>query len=383
MKKLSDTYNSVAPIKTGEIIEGRVIGQEGACLFVDLGPRGTGIIQGRELYQSREKTREIKKNDKIFAKVIDLETDKGYIELSLKDAQKEVVWGELAQRQEKREAVKVKVLGANKGGLLTKVEDIPAFLPVSQLSLQHYPKVEQGDPQKILKELQKFIGQELEVNIFTLDQKQNQIILSERLKETERKRELLQHYQRGDVVKGEITGVCNFGAFFKFPAKSAAKREARGKEEEKEEFIEGLIHISELDWQLVEDPSEIVKPGQKVKAKIVQIADEKVFLSLKQLKESPWEDIEQKIKKGEVIKGKVKKLNPFGAFVEIRPKIQGLCHISEFGSQKKMEEELKLGKSHEFKVLLIDPKGYKITLGLVRDDSPSKPPTNSEPAETS
>lgn len=343
----------------GDVIEGKIIGKESSCLFIDLAPQGIGVIRGREFHEARGRIKDLTTGKKIFAKVISPETDEGYIELSLKDAQKEIVWQELEQKKEEKESLTVKILGANKGGLLTNVNGVPAFLPVSQLSNKNYPKVEEGNPQKILKKLQDFIGKELQVNIFSLDQKQNQIILSERLKETEEKKEILKKYQVEDVVEGEITAICDFGTFVKFPLNK--------KEEEK---VEGLIHISELDWQLVEDPAKVVKIGEKVKAKILQITGDKVFLSLKALKENPWQDIEKKLKKGDIIKGKVKKLNPYGAFVEVLPKIQGLCHISEFGSQKKMEETLKVNESYNFKILLIDPAEYKVTLEFVDKVNP-------------
>ena len=153
----------------------------------------------------------------------------------------------------------------------------------------------------------------------------------------------------GDVIDSEIIGIVDFGAFIKF-----------GKEN-----LEGLIHISELDWTIIEDPSRIVKIGQIVKAKIINISDDKVFLSLKALKQDPWKDIEEKYKKGDIIKGKVTKLNPFGAFVQVTPKIQGLCHISEFNSQKKMEEKIKIGKKYNFQILQIKPEEHRMTLALV------------------
>lgn len=373
MRKLSKKYNILAPFKVGEIIKGRILNQEGASLFIDLGPQGTGIIRGKEYQAAKEQIKELSPGQELFAKVVDLETEDGYIELSIKDAQEEALWQELEEKQQKREIFKVKILGANKGGLLAKVRGVAAFLPVSQLTSQHYPKVEGGDPQKILAQLREFVGKELEVSIFSLDPKQNQIILSERLSEAEKKKEILKNYKEGDVVEGEITGICDFGAFIRFPSPVKASKEKTkenpGKKEEiLEESLEGLIHISELDWQLVENPAEVVKVGQKVKAKILQIQDDKIFLSLKAFKKNPWQGIEKKLKKGEICKGKVKKLNPYGAFVEILPKIQGLCHISEFGSQKKMEAQLKVGKTYDFKILMLDPKEYKISLQLVKKE---------------
>ena len=228
-------------------------------------------------------------------------------------------------------------MGANKGGLLTEVSGIPAFLPLSQLIPANYPKVEGGNKLKILNELQKFIGKEMEVKIFDLDPKEEKLILSEKAKEAEKIRESLKNYKVGDAVEGEITGIVDFGVFIRFPASGKTGR--RGGAPEK---LDGLIHISELDWQLIENPSEIVKVGQTVKAKIVDIADDKVSLSLKALKKDPWEGIEKKYKKGDIVNGKVTKFNPFGAFVQISPRIQGLCHISEFSSGAQMKDSLEL-----------------------------------------
>lgn len=353
MKEMIEKNDLLKPPKVGEIVQGKIVSRGKASVFLDLGVWGTGIIYGREFYEAKDKLKDLEIGEIIFAKIVDLENEQGYIELSLTKAGKELAWEELKQKKEREENIKVKILGANKGGLLAKVSGIPAFLPVSQLSTTHYPKVEGGDSQKILKSLQKFIGQEIEVKIFDFDQKEEKLILSEKAKETKKIKEILKNYKVGDLVEAEITGIVDFGVFVRFI------------EQKRGENIEGLIHISELDWQLIEDPSEIVKVGQKVKAKIIDISDGKVSLSLKALKKDPWTDIEKKYKKGDVVKGEVTKFNPFGAFVQISPKIQGLCHVSEFGSQKKMEEVLKIGEKYDFQILLIDPKEHRLTLKKV------------------
>ena len=341
--------NSLKPPRVGEIIEGKVIAKERGALFLDLGVIGAGIIYGKEFYEAKDSLKNLKIGDNVFAKIVDLENEEGYLELSISQAGKELTWGELRQKREEGEMIRIKISGANKGGLLAEISGISGFLPVSQLSPVNYPKVEGGETTKILKELQKFVGKELDVQIFDLDPKTNKLILSEKLKETKKIKESLKNYKVGDVIDSEIIGIVDFGAFIKF-----------GKEN-----LEGLIHISELDWTIIEDPSRIVKIGQIVKAKIINISDDKVFLSLKALKQDPWKDIEEKYKKGDIIKGKVTKLNPFGAFVQVTPKIQGLCHISEFNSQKKMEEKIKIGKKYNFQILQIKPEEHRMTLALV------------------
>ena len=343
---MEEKDNLVKPPKIGDIVQGKVIGRGRASVFLDLGVYGTGIIFGREFYEARNKLKNLETGQEVFAKVVDLENEEGYFELSLTKAGKEIAWEELARKKENDETVKVKITGANKGGLLTEISGIPAFLPVSQLSPVNYPKIEGGDTQKILKSLQKFVGQEMELKIFDFDRKEGKLILSEKAKENKRLKEILEKYKVGDLVEGEITGVVDFGAFMRF------------------DELEGLIHISELDWQLIEDPSEIIKVGQKVKAKIIDISDNKVSLSLKALKKDPWEKIEEKLKKGDIIKGEVTKLNPLGAFIQLSPLIQGLCHISNFGSSEKMKEAIEVGKKYEFQILSIEPKEHRMSLKL-------------------
>ncbi len=260
------------PPKEGEIIEGKVIKLSKSAIFLDLGAKGTGIIYGQEFLEAKGLLKDFKIGDNVWGKVVELDNEEGYIELSVAQAQKELIWQELEIKREKDETLKVKILGANKGGLLSEVSGIPAFLPVSQLSAKYYPKVEGGDKLKILRELQKFIGQELKTKIIDLDPKQKKLILSEKVRGEKEIKEILKNYQVGDVVEGKITGLADFGAFMSFPFK------------EKAEPIEGLIHISELDWQLIKDPSEIVKKGQTIKAKIIEISDNRVALSLKALK---------------------------------------------------------------------------------------------------
>lgn len=348
---LYQLYQTIKPPKVGDIVEGTVIGSGRSVLYIDLGNIGTGVVLGREFYISRDEIKNLKKGDKVYAKIIDLENEKGYIELSLQSAGKELAWEKLKKQKAENKPLKIKVIGANKGGLLTEVFGITAFIPSSQLAQEHYPRVENAEPNKIVRELQKLIGKELEVYILDLDPAQEKLILSEKLKEKEIIKEVLQNYKVGDVVDGIVTGIADFGCFIAFPAKAEQK-------------IEGLCHISELSWQLVEKPEDVVKVGQKVQAKIIKIDEDRVFLSLKALQPNPWQEITQKYKKDDIVNGRVIKLGYFGALVEIESGIQGLCHISEFGTKEKMEEVLKVGKEYKFIILQIDPIERKITLKL-------------------
>ncbi len=351
-RSIKKTKDASSPFSVGSTVEGTVVARDRSSLFIDLGIYGTGIIYGREFYEVKEVIKNLKIGDKVFAKVVEAENDEGYRELSLRDATKEISWQGLKDKKDKGEVLSVRITGVNKGGLLTSLDGIPAFLPVSQLAPEHYPRVIDADKQKILKELQKFIGKTIEVKILDLLARENKLILSEKAKSEEKIKETLKNYNKGDVIEGEITGVADFGVFIKFPLAAESQ-------------IEGLIHISELDWQLVENPAEVVKVGEVVKAQIIDIDNNQVFLSLKSLKKNPWEEIEKQHKKGDVLKGKVIKFSAFGAFVEIMPKIRGLCHISEFSSKDEMEKSLKIGETYDFQVLLIEPKEHRMSLKLV------------------
>lgn len=374
MNIIKQTKDANSSPSIGSTIEGTVVARDRSSLFIDLGTFGTGIIYGREFYEAKDIIKSLKIGDKIFAKITELENDDGYKELSLRDASKEISWQKLREIKEKGEVLKVKITGVNKGGLLTNLEGLAAFLPVSQLAPEHYPRVIDADKQKILRELQKFIGKTLEVKVLDLLAQENKLILSEKAKTEERIKEILKNYKKGDVIDGEVTGIADFGVFIRFPspeinseskdAPEAADGENIEKTAKNADGIEGLIHISELDWQLVENPSEVVKVGEIVKAQIIDINNNQVFLSLKSLKTNPWEEVEKQYKKGDIVRGKVIKFSAFGAFVEIMPKIRGLCHISEFESKAKMEEALKINETYDFQILLIEPKEHRMSLKL-------------------
>ena len=364
--------DSAVPPSIGSIVEGKVVARDRSSLFIDLGNQGTGIIYGREFYEVKEAIKALNIGDTVHAKIVELENEDGYRELSLQDATKDINWQKLRELKDSGEIIKVKIAGVNKGGLLTNINNIPAFLPVSQLSPENYPRVVDADKAKILKELQKFIGKTLEVKVLDLLAEENKLILSEKAKTEQAIKQILGRYKKGDMVEGKITGIADFGVFIRFPlTEETAQNPAEINAEErgnvkKDETIEGFIHISELDWQLVQNPAEVVKVGEVIKAQIIDINNNQVFLSLKSLKENPWEKIEKDYKKGDKIQGKVISFSPFGAFVEVLPKIRGLCHISEFSSQKEMEESLKAGETYSFEILLIEPKEHRMSLKLVK-----------------
>lgn len=330
--------------KPGDIVETRIIASKPQAIYLDLEGFKTGIILGREIKKNPQEFKNIKAGDLITVKVIKLENEDGYVETSLLKAGEEKKWQFLKEKMENGEIIEAEVLKANKGGLMIEVNGVEAFMPVSQLSSSHYPRVEGGDKQKILQALNKLINKKIKLKIIDLDVKEKKLIISEKATEEKKLKKALEKHKTEDIIEGEITGIVDFGAFVKFDG------------------LEGLIHISEIDWQIIDDPAEFFKVGDKVKAKIVEIEDDKISLSTKALKVNPWEKVREKYDTGQTIKGKVVKFNPFGAFVKLDKNIQGLAHISEFGTEIKMKEILKIGKEYEFKILSIKPSEYRMAL---------------------
>ena len=334
--------------KVGDLIEGKVMTKRGSRLFIDLGGRGTGIIYGREFYEAQNIIKSLKTGDTVSAKIVDLDNEEGFVELSLREAGREKDWQEMKRLADSGETLALKIADANRGGLIIDYKGVSGFLPASQLSSEHYPRVEGGDKKKIFDELKKLVGTELNLKIIDVNPDEEKLIFSEKSKASAEIRETLAKYKVGDIVEGEVTGIVSFGAFVKFA-----------------EGLEGLVHISEIDWQLIENPADVLKVGEKVKAKIIDIAGEKVSLSLKALKDDPWLKVPERFKKGDVVIGKVVKHNPFGAFVKLDNEIQGLAHISEFGTETKMKEKVELHKDYQFRVLSVDAKEHRLALGLL------------------
>jgi len=335
--------------KEGEVIEAELMQNESGAAYFDLGRFGTGILYGAELSNAREMLKKAKAGDTLPAKIVNLENDAGYIELSLAEAGKQQLWQHVKDLQEAGEVVKVKISGSNSGGLLTEVQDIKAFLPVSQLSTDNYPKVEDGDRQKIAEELKKFVGQELNVKIIDVNPRNNKLILSERETLSENIKELISKYKVGQDIPVIVTSVASFGVFVRFAD---------------EPQVEGLIHISELSHQIAVNPKEIVSINDAITAKIIDIKEDRIFLSLKALQEDPWSEIEKRFKEGQAVSGTVFQFNPFGAVVNIDDQIQGLIHISEFGGTEEMKSALVQGQKYDFVIDSMKPDEKRITLKI-------------------
>jgi small subunit ribosomal protein S1 len=327
------------------LIEGPVILVEKSSVYVDLAPFGTGIIYGREFINAKDVINKIRLGDIVKAKIVEAENEDGYIELSLKEAKQALAWSEAEKSIKTKTALNLEVKDANKGGLILEWQGISGFLPASQLKADHYPRVLDSDKDKILKELKKLIGQHISVMIISTLPKEGKLIFSEKDNNPEEKKEILSKYTIGDNLDCTVAGIVDFGVFLKL-----------------EDGLEGLVHISELDWGLVEDPRNMFKVGDIVKAKVIEIKDGKISLSIKALKENPWKEFEGKLKKGDIIKGVVIKYNKHGALVSIKEGVAGLVHNSTFPSEATLRAKLELGKNYNFQITLFEPKDQKMTL---------------------
>lgn len=337
-------------IHTGSIVEGQVIELKKAALYVDLGLYGTGIIFGREYINARDIIKNIRVGDTIKAKIVEVQNAEGYTELSLKEARQALVWKEAEEAMKKSEVLELPVKEANKGGLIIEWRGIQGFLPASQLKPEHYPRVEGSDKDKILGELKKFVGEKLSVIVISINPQEDKLVFSEKATNQEERKETVSKYALGDDLECEVAGVVDFGIFLKI-----------------EDGLEGLVHISEIDWGLIEDPRKLFKVGDKVKARIIEIKDGKISLSLKVFKENPWTEFDGKLKKGDIVSGVVIKFNKHGALVSIKDGVAGLVHNSSFGTEEKLREALELGKSYNFQINIFEPKDQKMTLAFIEN----------------
>ena len=328
-----------------DVVEGPVIAIGRARVFVDLHPFGTGIIYGREYLSAREALKNTNIGDLITAKVVGSDNTEGYIELSLREARQALIWNEAETASQKKTVLELPVTDANKGGLIINWNGLQGFLPASQLAPAHYPRVPDGDKDKIFGELKKLVGTRLEVLIITASPKEQKLIFSEKDAGSSERSSLVEKYRVGDALDGVVTGATDFGVFVKL-----------------EDGLEGLVHISEMDWALVENPKTRYKVGDPIKVKVIEIKDDKISLSIKALKDDPWKAASAKYKKDQSVNAVIIKYNKHGALASIEEGVAGLVHISEFKDEAGLRAKLELGKVYPFTITLFEPKERRMTL---------------------
>lgn len=336
--------SDIKQLITGETVEGTVTSIKKHQVWIDLDSRGVGVVMRREIGHGQQ----LEEGQQVTVSVIDPEMEEGYALLSMRRAAKDRGWDELQRVFEAGEIIEVNAYDANRGGLLVELEGIRGFLPVSQLAAGHYPRVSGADKDEILQKLAALTNKPLRVRILDVSRKDNKLIFSEKEAVKDDMQARFAELKVGDEVEGVVTGVIDFGAFVNVDG------------------IEGLIHISEISWERVENPRNYVKVGETVKAKIIAIDNDRLSLSLKQMSEDPWLKEVKAFTKGDMVEGKITRITPFGAFVQLSPSVEALVHVSEMGDEDSIDPEklFQLNEKKTFKVLDIDTSARKISLSL-------------------
>ncbi len=336
--------SEIQELKTGDVVTGNVMSVKKHEAWVDLGANGVGLVMRREIGYGAN----LEKGAEITLSVIEPEMEEGYALLSMKRAVKDKGWEELERIHESKETIEVMPYDANRGGLLIEMEGIRGFMPVSQLSADNYPRVSGADKDEIMQKLTSLIKKPLKVRVLDVSRKENKLIFSEKEAIKDDMQERFEKLTVGDSVEGVVTGVIDFGAFVNVDG------------------IEGLIHISEISWERVEDPKKYIKTGDKVVAKIIAIDKDRLSLSLKQMQEDPWLNEVKEFKKGSLVEGRVTRITPFGAFVQLSSSVEALVHVSEMSNEEGTDPEkvFNINETKQFKVIDIDKDARKIALSL-------------------
>ena len=341
---LDENQDASKKVIAGDTVDGKVISIKKHEILIDLGSQGVGLVPRREASYIKD----LEVGADVTASVIEAEMDDGYVLLSLRKAVKDKGWDLVQEKMDNAETVEVTPYDANRGGLLVEYEGIRGFLPVSQLSAEHYPRVGSADKDEILQRLNSLVGKSIKVRILDAIKKENKLIFSEKEAIKDGLAERFANLKVGDIIHGVVTGVVDFGVFVNVDG------------------IEGLVHISEISWERVNNPSDYVKVGDEIDAKIIAIDKERLSLSMKQLMDDPWLHEVENLKKGDKVEGTVTRITPFGAFVQISPAVEALVHVSELGEGSDVDPEkvFTLNERKSFTVLDIDKEGRKISLSI-------------------
>ncbi len=347
---LAQTSYTLKGVKKGDVVEGKITRVSHKEITIDIGGKTEGVVIDRELETYRDMLMALKPGDTVVAQVIVAENDRGQSVLSLRRSIFEKRWTTLSDKQKSGETVEVILKEPVRGGILVDYGGLRGYIPQSQLD------------QNLVKQMDKLTNRRIEAKIVEVDQETNRLVFSQRaVTEGEtlaKQKEVLSALSVGDTVQANITGVVPFGAF----AKLTVSKDGTDHE------IEGLIHISEIAWEKVEDPNQYLKIGDSVKVKVVSIdaATGKLTLSLKQLLPDPWEHVLDMFEKDTTVKGTVSRVSPYGIFVTLSPGIEGLIHVSKITPG----EEPKAGQEISCLIEDIKPEQRKISLSMALTEKP-------------
>lgn len=338
--------------KEGDLVKGKVISVDSGSVRLDIGGVAVGVIRGRELFSESKEFSNLKVGDDAEATVLEIENENGEMELSFRIAGHKIVWNKMKQWMDDNITVNAKVIAANKGGLMIQVDALVGFMPVSQLNPDHYPRVPGGDKNRILEHLKDLIGLDIKVKVIDVKEEDEKLIVSEKAVWEDEQKAVLDSFKVGDTVTGEVSALTSFGAFVKFG-----------------ENMEGLVHISEIVWQRIDHPKDVLKVGDQVKAQIIDINKSKIYLSIRRLIDDPWKKVKDKYKVGQVIEAEIHKVEPFGLMIKLDDDIHGLAHLTELSDTtnytiEKMKEDFKVGEKKKFEIISIEPSEHRLGLKL-------------------
>lgn len=364
---LKDYFGKIPQVN--DLVKGKIISIDRGEVRIDINGIIIGVVRGEELFGESKEFSNVKVGDEVEATVVDEENEYGEMELSFRVAGHKMVWDRMGELKKSGATMSAKVMQANKGGLMLQVDALSGFLPVSQLNPEHYPRVPGGDKSRILEHLRQFIGQDLKVRVFDVVPDEEKLILSEKIVWEEEQKNILDSYKVGDAVEGVISALTPFGAFMKFG-----------------DGLEGLIHISEIVWQRIDHPKDILNMGDKVKAQIIDLNKSKIYLSLKRLIDDPWKNVKDRYKVGQVVEGTIHKVEPFGLMIKLDNEIHGLAHISDLTDKAPTDpraflEQFKMGENRKFEIISMEPAEHRLGLkleGVVGAKRPARK-TKSEP----
>ncbi len=372
---LEDSAHKIKQLSRGDIVEGEVVDINNGVVIVDVGFKSEGIIAGRELKSDTLDWTQLKVGDKVLVYVVKPEDDKGQLVLSIRRTQQASAWLSLENAKKNNEVVDAVVVESNNGGLIVEIgKGIRGFIPTSQLDATRVyangvRQVGKDISSKVQKRLNSLIGEGIKTRIIELDREKNRIILSEKMvtqaRDLEKRAATLKKVKEGDVLEGTVSGITPFGIFVN----------AQG--------LEGLVHLSELSWDKVEDIGAIYTVGNSVKVVVIGLSDggKRVAYSVKRLQQDPWSQAISKFKIGDVVDGVVQKVVPYGAFIRIGEGLNGLIHISELSDKlvKNPEDIVKVGQEVKVKILSISSTERHLGLSLkASSEVPSTKKLNKE-----
>ncbi len=371
---LADSSHKIKQLARGDIVEGEVVDINNGVVIVDVGFKSEGVVAGKELKSDTLDWTTLKVGDKILVYVVKPEDDKGQLVLSIRRTQQASAWLALENARRNNDVVEATVVESNNGGLIVEIgKGIRGFIPTSQLDATRVyangvRQVGKDISSRVQKRLNSLINESIKTRIIELDREKNRIILSEKMvtqaRDLEKRAQTLKKVKEGDVLEGTVSGITPFGIFVN----------AQG--------LEGLVHLSELSWDKVEDIGAIYSVGDKVQVMVIGLSDggKRVAYSVKRLQQDPWARAISQFKVGDVVDGVVQKVVPYGAFVRIGEGLNGLIHISELSDKlvKNPEDIVKSGQEVKVKILSISSTERHLGLSLKAADSKSSPQMNEE-----